>query len=105
MKAIMGLFGFLVLCLLTTVVRVSDARLVQTKPPDILVMAEKSVLGKVTFSHTNHTTKNYNIEGIKPIGCTECHHVEQPASEAKRSPRAARLSQRTANQPALSASE
>jgi hypothetical protein len=86
MKPLLSLFGFLVLCLLTTVVRVSDARFVQTKPPDTLVMAEKAALGKVSFSHTNHTTKNYNIEGIKPIACIECHHVEQPASEAKKLP-------------------
>jgi hypothetical protein len=86
MKTILGLFGLFALCLLTTVVRVSDARFVQTKPPDTLVMAEKAALGKVTFSHVNHTTKNYNIEGIKPIACIECHHVEQPASEARKLP-------------------
>jgi hypothetical protein len=55
-----------------------------TKPPETLVMAEKSPLGRVTFSHINHTTKNYNIEGARPIACIECHHVEQPAAEARK---------------------
>ena len=86
MKTALTLFSFLVLCLLTAAVSVSDARLVQTTQPDTLVMSEKAVLGKVTFSHSSHTTKNYNIEGIGPIACTECHHVEQPASEAKKFP-------------------
>jgi hypothetical protein len=40
----------------------------------------------VTFSHVNHTTKNYSIDGTKPIGCTECHHTEQPAAEAAKHP-------------------
>lgn len=84
MKSLLCFSSFVVLCLLTTVVNVSDARFLQTKAPDTLVMSEKAALGKVTFSHVSHTTKNYNIEGIKPIACTECHHVEQPASEAKK---------------------
>lgn len=56
----------------------------QTKQPDTLVLSEKAPLGKVTFSHLNHTTQNYNIEGIRPVTCIECHHVEQPAEEAKK---------------------
>src|SRR4030095_7981745 len=85
MKTTLFLLSLLALGISTTV-HVSDARYVQTKPPETLVMSEKAALGKVTFSHANHTTKNYNIEGIKPIACIECHHVEQPASEAKKLP-------------------
>jgi cytochrome c553 len=48
------------------------------------VLAEKAALGKVTFSHSNHITKNYNIEGARPVQCIECHHVEQPEAEAKK---------------------
>jgi len=55
-----------------------------TKVPDTMVLSEKAALGKVTFSHLNHTTKNYNIEGIAPVQCIECHHVEQPVAEAKK---------------------
>ena len=40
----------------------------------------------VTFSHVNHATKNYSIDGTKTIGCTECHHTEQPAAEAEKRP-------------------
>jgi hypothetical protein len=55
-----------------------------TTLPDTVVLTEKAVLGKVSFSHSSHTTKNYNIEGTRPIYCTECHHVEQPEAEAKK---------------------
>jgi nitrate/TMAO reductase-like tetraheme cytochrome c subunit len=57
-----------------------------TKAPDTIVLSEKATLGKVTFSHVNHTTKNYNIEGMRPVACIECHHVEQPLEEAKKRP-------------------
>jgi hypothetical protein len=48
------------------------------------VLGETATLGKVSFSHLNHTTKNYNVEGIRPVYCIECHHVEQPEAEAKK---------------------
>ncbi len=54
-----------------------------TKPPETLVLAEKAPLGRATFSHLNHTTKNYNVEGTGPVTCVECHHVEQPAKDEK----------------------
>src|SRR5215218_9511319 len=57
-----------------------------TVQPETVVLAEKAPLGKVTFSHLNHTSKNYNIEGTRPVYCIECHHVEQPVSEAKKLP-------------------
>ena len=40
----------------------------------------------VTFSHVNHSTKNYSVDGTKLIGCAECHHTDQPASEAAKHP-------------------
>jgi cytochrome c553 len=40
----------------------------------------------VPFSHVNHSTKNYSVDGTKPIGCTECHHTDQPAAEAAKRP-------------------
>jgi cytochrome c553 len=40
----------------------------------------------VTFSHINHATKNYSVDGTKPIGCVECHHTDQPAAEAAKHP-------------------
>ncbi|HEX8722408.1 MAG TPA: cytochrome c3 family protein [Pyrinomonadaceae bacterium] len=40
----------------------------------------------VTFSHLNHATKNYSVDGTKTIGCAECHHTDQPAAEAAKHP-------------------
>jgi hypothetical protein len=40
----------------------------------------------VTFSHVNHATKNYSVDGTKTIGCVECHHTDQPAADAARTP-------------------
>ncbi len=56
----------------------------QTTLPETIVLAEKAALGKVSFSHSNHITKNYNIEGTRPVQCVECHHVEQPETDAKK---------------------
>ncbi len=54
--------------------------------PDVIVLAEKAALGKVTFNHGSHNSKNYNIDGTAPVTCVECHHVEQPASEVVKLP-------------------
>ena len=56
------------------------------KPPDVVKLALEHKLGPVTFSHTNHTTKNYSLDGSGPIACIECHHTEQPAAEAAKHP-------------------
>src|SRR3712207_2067644 len=40
----------------------------------------------VPFSHVNHATKNYSIDGTKVIGCAECHYTDQPAAEAANLP-------------------
>lgn len=55
-------------------------------PPDVLKLGTDAKLGGVTFSHTNHTTKNYNIAGTGPVTCVECHHTAQPASEVAKHP-------------------
>jgi cytochrome c553 len=49
--------------------------------PDVIVLSEKAVLGKVTFKHGEHATKNYNLDGTAPLKCVDCHHVEQAARE------------------------
>ena len=56
------------------------------KPPDVVKLALENKLGPVTFSHTNHTTKDYSIDGTGPIACIECHHTAQPASEVTKHP-------------------
>jgi hypothetical protein len=40
----------------------------------------------VPFSHVNHATKNYSVDGTRPVGCVECHHTDQPAAEAAKHP-------------------
>ena len=40
----------------------------------------------VLFSHLNHATKNYSVDGTAIIACVECHHTDQPAAEAIRYP-------------------
>lgn len=40
----------------------------------------------VPFNHETHSTKNYNVDGTGVIGCTECHHTDQPAAEAAKHP-------------------
>jgi cytochrome c553 len=63
---------------------VSSSNQEATKPPETVVLGEKAALGRVSFSHSNHITKNYNIEGSGPVKCVECHHVEQPESDARK---------------------
>ena len=50
------------------------------KKPDVVVLGKEAKLGTITFSHSNHTTKNYNLAGTGPIACIVCHHTAQPAS-------------------------
>jgi formate-dependent nitrite reductase cytochrome c552 subunit len=56
------------------------------KLPEVIQLATTSKLGGVTFSHLNHTTKNYNVEGTGPIACVECHHTEQPVADVLKRP-------------------
>jgi hypothetical protein len=56
------------------------------KRPEVLTLGADAKLGPVTFSHANHTTKNYNISGTGPVACIECHHTAQPASEVAKTP-------------------
>src|SRR5215207_153640 len=34
----------------------------------------------------SHATKNYSVDGTRPITCVECHHTDQPAAEAAKHP-------------------
>jgi|GEM_PF-5137982 len=43
------------------------ARAQTTTLPETIVLAEKAALGKVTFSHSNHITKNYNILPVSGV--------------------------------------
>src|SRR6266436_5823061 len=39
--------------------------------------------GELAFDHSNHTTKNYSIDGKSLINCVECHHTDQPKDNLK----------------------
>ena len=60
----------------------SDGR----KPPEVRVLGLEATLGKITFSHIDHITKNRNLAGTAPMACIECHHTAQPAVEAAKHP-------------------
>ena len=36
--------------------------------------------GEVAFNHDSHSFKKYSPDGKTDIGCTECHHTDQPKS-------------------------
>lgn len=64
----------------------------QDVPKESKVQPKEVVLGKdsqsdkygeVAFSHENHSTKNYSIDGKSVIACVECHHTDQPGSGLK----------------------
>jgi len=63
-----------------------ETALAQVKMPDVIVLAKDSKLGAVTFNHVSHNGGKYSIDGTGPIGCTECHHVAQPAAELVKHP-------------------
>jgi len=44
--------------------------------PEVIVLAQWSKAGKVTFNHKRHNSGEYNAGG--PILCIECHHTAQP---------------------------
>lgn len=70
----------------TSLVAGTSAQQPRKKAPDVIRLALDHKLGPVTFSHLNHTTKNYNVTGTGQIECIECHHVAQPASEVAKHP-------------------
>jgi cytochrome c553 len=58
----------------------------EAKPQDVYKLSAEAKLGGVTFSHINHTTKNYTVDSTGPMACIECHHTAQPAAEAAKHP-------------------
>jgi cytochrome c553 len=52
--------------------------------PDVIVLAEKAAIGKVTFNHANHALKEQG--GVAAPKCVTCHHAEQPLAEATKDP-------------------
>lgn len=58
----------------------------EAKMPDVIVLGKDSKLGQVTFNHAKHNGGTYSIDGTGPIGCTECHHTAQPATDLVKHP-------------------
>ena len=56
---------------------------VQPKDVTLAKDSQSDKYGEVAFSHTNHATKNYSIDGKSVIGCAECHHTDQPKASLK----------------------
>lgn len=56
----------------------------EKKMPEVIILANNSKLGKVTFNHVKHNGGEYSIGG--PIACTECHHTAQPKVELAKYP-------------------
>jgi hypothetical protein len=56
------------------------------KPQEVYKLSPESKLGQVTFSHINHSTKNYTIDSTGAMACIECHHTAQPAADAAKHP-------------------
>ena len=48
-----------------------------------LAKDSQSEYGEVAFNHENHATKMYSPDGKSVMGCTECHHTDQPKSALK----------------------
>ena len=81
---VLGAAVFAVLCLGGEIG--GEKALAQVKMPEVIVLAKDSKLGPVTFNHVSHNGGKYSIDGTGPIGCTECHHVAQPATELAKHP-------------------
>ena len=66
--------------------------LAQTKPQDdikmpvVILLGKDAKLGRITFNHVKHNSGTYSIDETGPIGCIECHHTAQPASEIAKHP-------------------
>ncbi|PYS93469.1 MAG: hypothetical protein DMF64_04500 [Acidobacteria bacterium] len=74
-------------------VQASGIPLCSTKQPTTSTLSKDSILdrlyelaapgkriGPVLFTHEAHTKPAYSIDGVKPVGCVECHHTDQPKS-------------------------
>ena len=56
------------------------------KLPGVITLGAEAKFGPINFNHAEHATGKRNIAGTGPIGCIECHHTAQPASEAAKRP-------------------
>lgn len=64
----------------------TQAQAAQQTMPEVITLGKDAKLGSVTFNHVSHNGGKYSIDGTGPIGCVECHHTAQPASELAKHP-------------------
>jgi|SRR5687767_3195739 len=75
-----------VLLIAASSTKLENATAQETKKlPDVLTLGPEAKLGGVRFSHTDHITKNFSVEG-SVAKCIECHHTAQPAGEVAKHP-------------------
>ena len=57
----------------------------KTQPKEVVLGkdSQSDKYGEVSFSHENHSTKMYSIDGKSVLSCVECHHTDQPAAALK----------------------
>ena len=69
----------------TIAVSTSQEKASKVQPKEMLLAkdSQSDKYGEAAFSHTNHSTKPYSIDGKSVIGCAECHHTDQPKASLK----------------------
>ncbi len=59
----------------------------KVQPKEVTLAKDAKATGQgskpVHFTHENHATKNYSVDGKSVIGCAECHHTDQPKAALK----------------------
>ena len=52
----------------------------KTQPKEVVLGkdSQSDKYGEVPFSHENHATKSYSVDGKSVLSCVECHHTDQP---------------------------
>jgi hypothetical protein len=69
----------------STIAISSQEQASKVQPKEMLLAkdSQSDKYGEAAFSHTNHATKNYSVDGKSVIGCAECHHTDQPKAALK----------------------
>ncbi|MDQ1524692.1 MAG: Class cytochrome family [Pyrinomonadaceae bacterium] len=59
----------------------------KVQPKEVVLGKDAKATGQgsksVHFTHETHSTKPYSMDGKSVIGCTECHHTDQPKAALK----------------------
>ena len=62
----------------------------KVQPKEVTLGKDAKATGQgsksVLFTHETHSIKPYSADGKSVIGCAECHHTDQPAASAAKTP-------------------